>query len=196
MSGSEDTTVNEASDDGLDGDRQGPGDPVADAEPAASTPRPKKKSRIGDVIIVLVLVVVFGGGAFFAAEIKAAIELQVWSNGSARNAIAELQAALEANDATAAGAYFRNETWTITAEDGAITKVKNKAAQQEPPYAIDTILPTGSMDDVPVAFDLEKGKHGAALMVPTADGKIAEYTLRRDADGWYVRMLSPGIPAG
>ncbi len=170
--------------------------PENDGATVAPTPKPKKKSRIGDIIIVIVLVVAVLGGVYFAAEIKAAIALRAWSKGAARDAMADLAAALEANDLDATRGYFRDGAWTITVENGLIKAVKDKAAMSAPPCDIATICPGGSMDDVSVKYQYDKNRYAAILLVPTVDGSSAEYKIRRDDDGWFVWMLETGSPPG
>ena len=164
--------------------------PAAPPKAAENAPKPKKKSRVGDIIVVIVLLATALGTAYFWAEISAAVEMKVWSKSGPRAAMAGIQEALTAGDVDAARTYLREENWRITEENGKITQVTDAMGSMAPPMPIGEIAPSGSMDDAEVSFRLKPSSPGALVTVDAPDGGRVSYSFKYDDSGWYANAIN------
>jgi hypothetical protein len=159
--------------------------------PPKGQAKPKKRSRVGDIIIVVVLAVSALCAAAFFEQIQTACQLQMWSKSGPRTAVAEVQKALESGDLTATRLYLREDSYAITVAGGAITMVKDSRSAHTEPEALASIIPTGSVSDAPMKYDLDAIQGGVTICVDTPSGTEAWYKLLRDENGWYVHQLTP-----
>jgi len=179
-----------------------PADTTAEASEGDETPeavtqerpaKPGKKSRVFDMVVVVVLVALVCGTVFYWSEVKAAVLLQAWSKSGPRKAMGEVQAGLESGDLDRVQKVMRDAEFGFTVEGEKIVRIKCKRAPQAPENPIDDFMPTGSLGKAPVEFDLRPNRVGAMVSAPTPAGRMAQYTLLRDADGWYMIAFFKGL---
>lgn len=172
------------------------GDEPLEAVTQERPAKPGKKSRAFDMVVVVVLVAFVGGTIFYWSEVRAAVLLQVWSKSGPRKAMMEVQAGLESGDLDRVHKVMRDADFGFTVEGERIVRIKSKGMPQAPENPIDDFMPTGSLDKAPVRFDLRPNRVGAMVSAPTPAGRTAQYTLLRDADGWYMVAFFVGIDTG
>jgi len=169
--------------------------PEPTPEDTAAAPRaekPKKKSRLFDVVIVVVLVAIIAGAAFYYPEVKAFVSLQPWSKAGPRDVVDRFSAAIKANDVAAGDALF-DGGHNLVAEGGQITRLAQTAAgPQAPPLAIVEVTPAAPASDAKVTYSYHAVKWGVAFEMPSEAGGKMRLKLRRIEGKWLIVTVEPG----
>ena len=173
--------------------------PAPTPEDTAAVPsaaKPKKKSRLFDVVIVVVLVAIIAGAAFYYPEAKAFVVLQPWSKAGPQDAVDRFTAAIKANDVAAGDALF-DGGHNLVAEGGQITRLaQTGAGDMAPPLAIAEVTPAARASDAKVNYSYHAVKWGVSFWLPSEAGGTMRLKLRRIDDKWLIQTLEPGSAGG
>jgi hypothetical protein len=163
--------------------------------PAPAGPQRAAKRRspvLVQVAIVVGAIAVIGLVGYYGRDIKAYVSLHAWSKSGPTATVESFAAALKANDMAALKALVPEKNLTIAEEGGHIAtlKIGEKSAAAASPVA--ALLPTGSVAEATIKFDLYFGHAVVAYHTSTGEAKL---TLRRDGGRWQV-VAADAVSAG
>jgi hypothetical protein len=156
-----------------------------------AVPPPKKRTRVGDVIVVLLIVGALVGAGFYQEQIQYFFKLKMWDQAAPAQAVKALVAAIQARDQQKASAFIggteikpltRAGKWAGYHIDGLGFKNDMEFAD---------LVPEGAPETTAPEFTFAEGG-GAQLRIKNSRAQRVLYALKMQDGDWKVVTIRVG----
>lgn len=161
-----------------------------ESPPSAAPAKPSRGPSRGAVIVLIVAIILVSTAAWFGGEIKAFFSLQPWNKSLPTQTVEKFVTALQANDRAGMQAVTAQGLVVIPPDAGPITALKIGGPPMEPPKAVETVRPTGSVSEARIQYDFRDTKALVTVHMTAEAGNPVVFVVQPIKGEWRVKNLS------
>ncbi|HQK93335.1 MAG TPA: hypothetical protein PLD23_07505 [Armatimonadota bacterium] len=147
------------------------------------------KGAVAVLVIGIVAVIL---GTYFAGEIQNFVALRAWSTGAARAAAGRLVEAMKNRDLETVKGLCGPDVKVGEAE-GQLTGIGQAGPMAPPPIPIDLLLPSESVDQATISFDIPPPRGTALVTIAGPEGRTIKYHLKPTKGKWLLVGVSSAM---